>query len=103
MSVVTIYKQRNLLRIRKTTGRLADLLKQTLTYERKRQLMTKAERDAAGGRQMEFSTVRCYDKIVVDGEPQMRTNAGFLPRIQTVLEKAGLNYQVKDQIGRAHV
>lgn len=105
MSVVTIYKQRNLLRIRKTTGQLADLLKRTLTYERKRQLMTKAERDAAGGRQMEFSTVRCYDNIVVDGEPQMRTNAGFLPRIQTVLKKAGLTYQVKDlePARRAHV
>jgi superfamily II DNA or RNA helicase len=96
MSTVTIYKQRNLLRIRNVKGELADLLKRTLTYERRKQLMTKKERDAAQGRTMEISVVRCFDTLTVDKEPQLRTNAGFLQRITDVLKQNGYTPNIKD-------
>jgi len=90
-----IYKQGNLLRIRNVQGRLRTLLREALTYNRKTFLATRAQQLAAGSA-FEVNTIHCFAEMAVDGEPQMQTNVGYLPRITKMLADNKIEVEIRD-------
>lgn len=91
-----INKDGQLLRIRPVTSKVEQLLTNLLKYMRRRMLMTKYERDMAGGKYMELEAIECYKLTRFNSELQLITNAGFLDRIVKALAENKIEYEVID-------
>jgi superfamily II DNA or RNA helicase len=94
-----IYKDGQLMRIRPIAGKVQQLLCDTLRYTRRKALMTKYERDQAGGKHIELIDVACYDLRVIGKELQLIANSGFIPRVCAALDKAKITYEISDVQG----
>lgn len=95
-TTIKIRRDGLLMRVFPLDTRLQRILSAKLTYTRSKYLATVLERRQAGGRQMVFTKVRCYQIVRANETRQLVTNSGYYRRIRAILQQLGHPVDLQD-------